>query len=51
MIYICVLLFGAFAVLVVAAYILGAALIGFALSYFVDILSYKIVTKVRGKRK
>lgn len=51
MIYIYVLLFGALAVLVVAAYILGAALIGFALSYFIDILSYKIVKKVRKKEE
>lgn len=45
------ILFWAFVVLVLAAYILGAALIGYTLSKLIDNLSYKIVTTVRGKRK
>lgn len=51
MIYILLILFWAFAVLISVAYILGAALIGYALSKLIDNLSYKIVTTVRGKRK
>lgn len=51
MIYILLILLGASVVLVLAAYIAVAALIGFALSNLIDILSYKIVTIVRGKRK
>ena len=51
MIYILLILFLAFAMLILAAYILWAALIGYALSKLIDNLSYKIVTTVRGKRK
>ena len=51
MIYILLILLGAFAMLVLAAYILGAALIGYALSKIIDNLSYKIVTTVRKLRK
>lgn len=42
MIYICVLLLGAFAMLVLAAYILGAALITYAVSKVIDILCEKV---------
>lgn len=44
MIYILMILFLAFAMLVLAAY-------GYALSKVIDNLSYKIVTTVRGKQK
>ena len=51
MICILLILLGAFAMLVLATYILWAALIGYALSKLIDNLSYKIITTVRGRRK
>ena len=51
MIYILLILLVVLAVLVLGACILVGALAGYALSCFVDIISYKIVTTVRGKQK